>query len=69
MVDWKKRGFKILASFFNGYGGGWTVGLPANVVLAPSEIQWGWLFILPILSGLTMTWPQLAKVFNEVANS
>jgi len=69
MVDWKKRGAKILGSFFNGYGGGFVVALPSNYLLQPQQIHWDLVFLLPILAGLAMTWPQLAKVFNEYANS
>ena len=60
-----RRGAKILAAFFNGYGGGFVVVLPTNFILVPESIQWGWIFILPILSGLTMTWPQIAKILQE----
>lgn len=66
-MDWSRRGAKILASFFNGYGGGFTVALPTNFILAPATIEWMWVFTLPMLSGLAMTWPQMAKIFQEYA--
>ncbi len=69
MIDWKKRGAKIVASFFTGYSGGWTAVMSSNLILSPGDIEWGWIFILPMMAGLTTTWPQLAKVFNEIANS
>lgn len=68
-MNWKKRGAKISAAFFNGYGGGFTVALPSNFILMPESIQWIWVFTLPLLSGLAMTWPQLAKVLQEYAMS
>jgi len=66
-LNWERRGAKLLASFFNGYGGGFTVALPTNFILAPETIQWIWVFTLPFLSGLAMTWPQVAKMFQEFA--
>ena len=69
MINWSKRGAKLLASFFNGYGGGFVVALPTNYLIDPQLIQWNLIFLLPLLSGLAMTWPQIAKVFNEYGNS
>lgn len=69
MIDWSKRGAKILATFVNGYGSGFPVVLPANYLLDPTLIHWDFIFGLPILSGLVVTWPQIAKVINEYANS
>ena len=59
---------KVLGSFFTGYGGGFAAMMPGNAVLSPTEIHWFWIFILPMLSGLVVTWPQLGKVFTEYAN-
>lgn len=42
--------------------------LPANGTLSPENIQWFWIFVLPILAGLVVTWPQLGKVFSEYGN-
>lgn len=69
MVNWKKRGFKLLGAFFTGYSGGFSAILPGNMVLNPQEILWFWIFVLPALSGLVVTWPQLAKIFNELGSS
>lgn len=68
-MNWTRRGAKILAAFFNGYAGGFTVSLPSNYILSPQNIQWDWVFFLPIISGLALTWPQIGKVFNEIAGT
>ena len=67
-MNWKRRFSKVLGSFFTGYGGGFTAVLPGNHILAPDDIQWFWIFVLPMLSGLAVTWPQLGKVFTEYGN-
>jgi len=67
-MNWKRRFSKVLGAFFTGYGGGFAVMLPANGTLSPENIQWFWIFVLPILAGLVVTWPQLGKVFSEYGN-
>ena len=66
MVNWQKRGAKILGSFFTGYGGGFSAMLTGQSVVHPNEINFVALFFLPLLSGLVVTFPQLGKVFNEL---
>ncbi len=43
--------------------------LPGNVIFSPETIHWFWIFVLPILAGLVVTFPQLGKVFTEYGNS
>ena len=68
-MNWTRRGARILGSFFTGYGGGFGTMIPAHYVLTPTtqliELQWGWIFLLPLLSGLVTTWPQIGKMLNE----
>ena len=65
MVNWKQRGAKVLASFFTGYGGGFAALLPTPAVGIQIELEW--IFLLPTLSGLVVSFPQLGKIFNEYA--
>lgn len=67
MLTWKQRIFKLLSVFFTGYGGGFGVSLPANYIHAPDQINWITVFALPIIAGLLMMWPQIGKMFGEMA--
>ena len=68
MVQWAKRGFKLLGAFFTGYSGGFSVMVPANLTFAPGELNWFNIITLPILAGLVVTFPQLGKTFNELGS-
>ena len=68
MMTWKKRGAKLLSVFFTGYGGGFSAVLPANYLLLPESIDLSIIFFVPIISGLTMLWPQAGKIFGEYSN-
>jgi len=68
MLTWSQRGAKLLSVFFIGYGGGFGVSVPANYIYSSEEINWIAVFTLPIISGLLMTWPQIGKMFGEMAN-
>jgi len=67
-LTWKQQGAKILSVFFTGYGGGFGVSVPANYIYSPQEVNWIAVFTLPIIAGLLMTWPQLGKMFGDMAN-
>jgi len=67
MVNWAKRGYKIIGTFFTGYGGGFATMIPGNIAFSPEELRWGLIFILPCISGLVVTFPQIGKIFNELA--
>lgn len=67
-IVWKKRGAKILGSFFNGYGASWvTVFTVANWQHWQLDVTT--LFFVPVIGGLGMTWPQIAKVLFEYGNT
>ncbi len=63
MVNWKRRGAKVLGSFFTGYGGGLAAVLPAPALGV--QLEFGLIFLLPALSGLVVSIPQIGKIFNE----
>ena len=65
---WKKQVAKLLSVFFTGYGGGFAVIIPANWLYSPELINWYIVFALPVISGLIMLWPQVGKMFGEMAN-
>jgi len=67
-LTWKQRGAKLLSVFFTGYGGGFAVIIPANYLYSPDIINWLAVFTLPLISGLIMLWPQIGKMFGEMAN-
>jgi len=67
-LNWKQRGAKLLSVFFTGYGGGFAVSIPANYIHAPEQINWIAVFLLPVIAGLLMTWPQIGKMFGEISN-
>lgn len=67
-MTWKQKGAKLLSVFFTGYGGGFGVSIPANYVYAPESVNWFAVFMLPLVAGLLMLWPQLGKMFGEMAN-
>jgi hypothetical protein len=66
VINWKHRGGKVLGSFFTGYGGGFAAMLPTPAL--GLTLDFGLIFLLPTLSGLVVTFPQLGKIFNEYAN-
>ncbi len=68
MLTWKQRGSKLLSVFFLGYGGGFGVSIPVNYMHASHDVNWLTVFILPIISGLIMTFPQIGKMFGEMSN-
>ncbi len=68
MLTWRQRISKLLSVFFTGYGGGFGVALPANYIYSPDQVNWITVFTLPIIAGLLMTWPQIGKMFGEMAN-
>ena len=68
MLTWRQRISKLLSVFFTGYGGGFGVSLPANYIYSPDQVNWITVFTLPIIAGLLMTWPQIGKMFGEMAN-
>jgi len=68
MLTWRQRVSKLLSVFFTGYGGGFGVSLPANYIYSPDQVNWITVFALPIIAGLLMTWPQIGKMFGEMAN-
>ena len=68
LLNWKQRASKLLSVFFTGYGGGFGVSVPANYIYAPHEVNWIGVFLLPTIAGLLMTWPQIGKMFGEMAN-
>lgn len=67
-MNWKQRGAKLLSVFFIGYGGGFGVSLPANYVYAAEEVNWIAVFTLPLIAGLVVIFPQIGKMFGEIAN-
>ena len=67
-MTWKQRGARIISVFFTGYGAGFGVVIPADYIHSPGTIDWIHLFILPIISGLIVTFPQIGKVFGDMAN-
>lgn len=67
-MNWKQRCAKLLSVFFTGYGGGFAVIIPANYLYFPELINWYMIFTLPVISGLIMLFPQLGKMFGEMAN-
>jgi hypothetical protein len=70
MINWKKRGAKILASFILGYSSGMVVIIPVHVI-STEILIFGLIemFIWPILSGLVVAFPQMGKILNEYGNS
>jgi len=68
MLTWRQRVSKLLSVFFTGYGGGFGVSLPANYIYSPDQVNWVTVFTLPIIAGLLMIWPQIGKMFGEMAN-
>ncbi len=68
MINWAKRGYKIIGTFFTGYGGGFATMIPANLAFAPGELNWFNIISLPIVSGLVVTFPQIGKIFNELGS-
>lgn len=64
---WKQRCAKLLSVFFMGYGGGFVAVLPTSYLTDPNHINLLILFLTPILSGLAMMFPQVGKMFGELA--
>lgn len=64
MVNWSRRGARVLGAFFTGYGGGFAAMLPTPAL--GIQLDFGLIFMLPTLSGLVVTFPQLGKIFNEI---
>ena len=67
-ITWKQRGAKLLSVFFTGYGGGFGVSLPANYLLVDTPVNWILVFTLPMIAGLIATFPQIGKMFGDIAN-
>lgn len=67
-MNWKQRSAKLLSVFITGYGGGFSAVLPTHYLLMPGTIDLVVLFIIPLISGLAMTWPQLGKMLGEMSN-
>ena len=67
-MTWKQHGAKLLSVFFTAYGGGLGVSVPANYLYSPDEINWLTVFALPVIAGLIMIFPQIGKMFGEIAN-
>ncbi len=44
------------------------MSVPANYLYSPDEVNWLTVFSLPIIAGLIMTFPQVGKMFGEMAN-
>ncbi len=65
MVNWKRRGAKVLGAFFTGYSGGLAAVLPAPALGV--QVEFGLIFLLPVLAGLVVSIPQVGKIFNEYA--
>ena len=59
---------KIFSVFITGYGAGFGVVIPADYIHSPSSVDWAHLFILPIIAGLIVTFPQLGKMLGEYSN-
>lgn len=66
-MNWTQRLAKVLASWINGY----SAGLGTIFTLSAYEswqIDFSTLFLIPGISGLIVSLPQLAKVVNEIGN-
>lgn len=51
-----------------GYSGGFVGVLPANYLLDPQNINPLIIFLIPGVSGLALLFPQIAKMFGDMAN-
>ena len=68
ILNWKQKGAKLLSVFFMGYSGGFVGVLPANYLLDPQNINLFVIFLVPGISGLALLFPQIGKMFGEMAN-
>ncbi len=51
-----------------GYSGGFASILPANYLLDPQHFNPLIIFLVPGISGLVLLFPQVGKMFGEMAN-
>lgn len=66
-MKWKQRIAKLISVFFMGYAGGFAASLPIHVTTL-DEINWILIFIWPTLGGLVLIFPQISKIFGDIAN-
>lgn len=66
-MNWLQRGAKLISVFFMGYAGGFAATLPAHIITI-NDINWTIVFIFPMLGGLVLVFPQISKIFGDIAN-
>lgn len=67
-MNWHQRGSKLLSVFFYGYGAS-VVPVGAFVISSdPVNFTFYNLLVYPALGGFILIFPQLGKIFGEIAN-
>jgi len=67
-MDWKQRCSKILSVFFYGYGA--SIAPVGAFISATDPVNFTLynLVVYPALGGFILIFPQLGKIFGEIAN-